>query len=97
MSRTEARRIHARLEAAFDRYNLAALDGAEPTMALFIEALEAEGLELSLRGASPVEAASAGDATAASAGDEAGEDGSTGELASATRGGWLARLGRGVH
>lgn len=36
-----------RLEAAFDRYNRAAFAGIEPTLALFLNALEAEGLQLS--------------------------------------------------
>ena len=40
------RLIEARVEAAFDRYNRAVLSGLEPTPALFLESLEAEGLRL---------------------------------------------------
>jgi hypothetical protein len=46
--------IQARLEAAFDRFNRAVISGMEPTPALFLDALQAEGLELSL--AAPVAA-----------------------------------------
>ncbi len=34
------------MEAAFDRYNRAILSNVEPTVDLFIESLEAEGLRL---------------------------------------------------
>ena len=36
------------MEAAFDRYNRAILSNLEPTVGLFIESLEAEGLRLSV-------------------------------------------------
>ena len=36
------------MEAAFDRYNRAILSDVEPTVGLFIESLEAEGLRLSV-------------------------------------------------
>lgn len=39
--------LERRLEAAFDRYNRAALAGIEPTLARFLDALEAEGLQVS--------------------------------------------------
>ena len=45
--------VERRLEAAFERYNLQALSGAQPTVALFIEALGAEGLRLSLKAEEP--------------------------------------------
>ena len=48
LSDHDPRPIEARLEAAFDRFNRAAITGMEPTPVLFIEALEAEGLHLSL-------------------------------------------------
>lgn len=48
MSEHDPRPIEARLEAAFDRFNRAAITGMEPTPVLFIEALEAEGLSVSL-------------------------------------------------
>jgi hypothetical protein len=48
VSEVEARLIEVRLEAAFDRYNRAAISGVEPTLELFVEALRAEGLALSL-------------------------------------------------
>jgi len=48
VSEHDPRPIEARLEAAFDRFNRAAITGMEPTPALFMEALEAEGLRLSL-------------------------------------------------
>ena len=35
-----------RVEAAFDRFNRAAIAGVEPKASVFIEALEAEGLSL---------------------------------------------------
>lgn len=56
--------VERRLEAAFERYNLAALSGVEPTIALFIEALGAEGLRLSLK----AEEASVGSTTPDQAG-----------------------------
>ena len=40
------RHLEDRVQAAFDRYNRAVLSGLEPTPALFIEALESEGLRL---------------------------------------------------
>lgn len=39
--------LERRLEAAFDRYNRAAITGIEPTLELFLDALETEGLQLS--------------------------------------------------
>lgn len=39
--------LEHRLAAAFDRYNRAALAGIEPTLPRFIDALEAEGLQVS--------------------------------------------------
>lgn len=48
MSERDPRSIEVRLESAFDRYNRAVIAGVEPTPGLFIEALEAEGLWLSL-------------------------------------------------
>ena len=53
MNEIEARLIEVRLEAAFDRYNRAAMAGIEPTLELFVEALEAEGLALSLAASEP--------------------------------------------
>jgi len=47
VNEVEARLIRTRLEAAFDRYNRAAISGVEPTLELFVEALQAEGLALS--------------------------------------------------
>jgi hypothetical protein len=51
--------IEVKLEAAFDRYNRAVITGMEPTPALFMEALEAEGLSLSLMGPESADATSA--------------------------------------
>ena len=48
MNEVGARLIEVRLEAAFDRFNRAGVAGIEPTLALFMDALEAEGLRLSL-------------------------------------------------
>ena len=48
MSEHDPRPIEARLESAFDRFNRAAISGMEPTPQLFMEALEAEGLQLAL-------------------------------------------------
>lgn len=48
MSKRNDQQIEVSLEAAFDRYNRAVIMGMEPTSVLFIEALEAEGLRLSL-------------------------------------------------
>ena len=48
MSKRNDRQIEVNLEAAFDRYNRAVIMGMEPTSVLFIEALEAEGLRLTL-------------------------------------------------
>ncbi len=48
MSDHDPRPIEVRLEAAFDRFNRAAMLGMEPTPVLFLEALEAEGLRLQL-------------------------------------------------
>jgi hypothetical protein len=42
-----ARQIEALVEAAFDRYNRAFMSDVEPTVGLFLESLEAEGLRLS--------------------------------------------------
>ena len=56
MTDRDPRPIDARLEAAFDRYNRAAMAGLEPTPGLFIEALEAEGLSLSIATATPADA-----------------------------------------
>ena len=50
MSEDDPRPIETRLESAFDRYNRAVIAGMEPTAGLFIEALQAEGLRLSLSG-----------------------------------------------
>ena len=55
MSEQDPRPIEARLEAAFDRFNRAAIAGMEPTPVLFIEALEAEGLHLTLTLPEPLE------------------------------------------
>jgi hypothetical protein len=44
----DPRPLEVRLEAAFDRFNRAAMLGMEPTPVLFLEALEAEGLRLQL-------------------------------------------------
>lgn len=44
----DPRPLEVRLEAAFDRFNRAAMLGMEPTPVLFLEALEAEGLRLEL-------------------------------------------------
>jgi hypothetical protein len=57
MTDRDPRPIDARLEAAFDRYNRAAMAGLEPSPGLFIEALEAEGLSLSIAPAAPADAA----------------------------------------
>lgn len=48
VSEHDSRPIEVRLEAAFDRFNRAVILGMEPTPLLFMEALEAEGLQLSL-------------------------------------------------
>ena len=48
MSDHDPRPIEVRLEAAFDRFNRAAMLGMEPTPMLFLEALDAEGLRLQL-------------------------------------------------
>ena len=48
VGRREAQLIEARLEAAFDRFNRAAMAGVDPTPASFITSLEAEGLRLNL-------------------------------------------------
>jgi hypothetical protein len=48
VSKRNDQQIEVNLEAAFDRYNRAVIMGMEPTSVLFIEALEAEGLRLSL-------------------------------------------------
>lgn len=50
MSERDRREIEARLQAAFDRFNEAVIAGEEPTPPLFLEALDAEGLELSVTG-----------------------------------------------
>lgn len=57
MTDRDPRPIDARLEAAFDRYNRAAMAGLEPTPGLFIEALEAEGLSISIATSEPANAA----------------------------------------
>jgi len=44
----DTRPIEVRVEAAFDRFNRAVLVGMEPSPVLFMEALEAEGVRLSL-------------------------------------------------
>jgi hypothetical protein len=49
VSEHDSRPIEVRLEAAFDRFNRAVILGMEPTPLLFMEALEAEGLQLSLK------------------------------------------------
>lgn len=50
MSDRDRREIEARLQAAFDRFNGAVIGGEEPTPSLFLRALDAEGLELSVTG-----------------------------------------------
>jgi len=47
-SQDDSRPIEVRVEAAFDRFNRAVMLGMEPSPLLFTEALEAEGLRLSL-------------------------------------------------
>jgi hypothetical protein len=44
--RPEGTEVEHRVEAAFDRFNRAVMIGLEATPALFVEALEAEGLHL---------------------------------------------------
>ena len=46
MRARQGRHLEAIVEAAFDRYNRAILSDLEPTVGLFIESLEAEGLRL---------------------------------------------------
>ncbi|MEP6667313.1 MAG: hypothetical protein ABJA81_12770 [Nocardioidaceae bacterium] len=48
MSQDDTRPIEVRVEAAFDRFNRAVIMGMEPSPLLFMEALEAEGLRVSL-------------------------------------------------
>ena len=57
MSDRDPRVIEAKLEAAFDRYTRAVMSGLEPTPALFIEALENEGLSLSISAAGTLDTA----------------------------------------
>ena len=48
MTDVDTRPIEVRVEAAFDRFNRAVILGMEPSPVLFMEALEAEGVSLSL-------------------------------------------------
>jgi hypothetical protein len=48
VSKQDSRPVEARLEAAFDRFNRAVILGMEPTPVMFMDALEAEGLQLRL-------------------------------------------------
>ena len=53
MSDRDSGLLEAKVEAAFDRYTRAVLSGLDPTPALFIDSLEAEGLRLSYSAPSP--------------------------------------------
>ena len=55
MSDRDPRVLEVKLEKAFDRYTRAVMSGLEPTPALFIEALENEGLSLSISTAGTIE------------------------------------------